>query len=237
MYAVGLEHTGHHLWHDSLYSLLSCKQRVLGQEHSVGALIDTGLELPCAPLSRQGAVSDYLRAAVRRWRRSMLMGGGVGLTCLNSCSYPCGGAPWPRNPDVVALARASNAAQVDLRLLVLTREAVEIIYWFNERRVDALVDACTRMVAQLELLDPRFYACFDYNRYGDPAERERLSRFLGTSAVAKALGTAYQPTNHSATAHAQLRAADSATQGRFRTLHLCTRRLAGLCVSNETTPR
>ena len=66
--------------------------------------------------------------------------------------------------------------------------------------VDSLVDACTRMVGQLELLDRAFYSCIDYHDYGDPAERQRLSRFLGEANVAEAIAATYRPTNRSSTA-------------------------------------
>ena len=118
VYAVGLEHTGHHLWHEGLYPLVCTPRGNSSKLRGLFELINTGLDLPCVPLSMQRSVRDYLLKAVSV---------GAGLTCQNSCSYPCSPYQRPRNPDIVVLARASNAARVDLRLLVLTRAVVEVV--------------------------------------------------------------------------------------------------------------
>jgi hypothetical protein len=172
----------------------------------------------------------------------------VAWDCVKSCSYPCGGPRVVeeygltrlertalRNPDVVALANASNAARVDLRLVVLTRAPEQIVYstldpqtsqW--EPDLDALTDACFRMVDQLERLEPSFFLCVDYADYldftwGPPdAARDMLwGRFLGRDIRAALRGT-WSSTNHSSQAWEALAAASPLAQRKFKTLQVCT---------------
>uniref|UniRef100_A0A7S0IKM7 Uncharacterized protein n=1 Tax=Calcidiscus leptoporus TaxID=127549 RepID=A0A7S0IKM7_9EUKA len=94
--------------------------------------------------------------------------------------------------------------------------------------MDSLIDACVRMVGQLELLDPAFFKCFDYHGYGRPRSAEEV-HFLGRD-IYSDIKAVYQPTNRSETADERLAQASPAVKKKFQTLYLCNQGLElGLC--------
>ena len=151
---VGLEHTGHHLWHNALaprltdqllpqltgldtYTLQSPHVAIVPPGRVQGwAKTTTNLSLAMASYSHR------LRGVVaqRRTERDALKP----LSLLQLCSYPCGdctrvvlgaqagGSEQPDNlcgcPNVVSLTRAAEDAGFNMRLLVLSRRsAIEVI--------------------------------------------------------------------------------------------------------------
>lgn len=157
VYAVGLEHTGHHLWHGSasalgLYPSASKFLTSISSEYEIRQALRGRAPTPedhehyVRELARQFKVEDYTRRAAGR-------DAAVGII---SCSYPCGkkgevGNPL-RYPDPLSIATAANAAGVTLRLLVLLRPPVEIVSFFKLERISLLADACMRMQFHLERL-------------------------------------------------------------------------------------
>uniref|UniRef100_A0A7S0NZJ8 Uncharacterized protein n=1 Tax=Calcidiscus leptoporus TaxID=127549 RepID=A0A7S0NZJ8_9EUKA len=103
---------------------------------------------------------------------------------LALCSYPCGhcgvqGAPHPelfrlvnpcRQPDATLYAAAAEAAKVDLRFVVTTRPALEVLRddlsensGFTLRRALLMQSQCRLLLEQLRRLDRRFYVCMAYS--------------------------------------------------------------------------
>lgn len=90
------------------------------------------------------------------------------------------------HPDAHVLAALSEAAGVDLRLLVIQRPAAEILRSTDSRGMASVVEPkvlianAEAMYMQLKLLDRSFYRCVQYNELGSMKEKEmeELASFL-----------------------------------------------------------
>jgi hypothetical protein len=183
LYPVGLEHSGHHLWQRLLprFSATSgvssalhpierrgcARQRWWGSDP--GARSWFALENvpnPC-PFARADDAAKVVATLKRAFEEDVAQRR-TSLYNIKSCSFPCGPGSFP---DVTLVARAAEAAGVDLRLVVMTRDPTEIVHGcglgcgFTELRVRQMLHACRQLDAQLRKLHPAFYQCFDYHAY------------------------------------------------------------------------
>jgi len=88
-------------------------------------------------------------------------------------SYPSFGRETraQRHPDPVRLAALAESTGTDLRLIVLLRSPVDMVYSTSfkrqfmapEQQVELLTHEAMVLLEHLRILDPRFYVCFDMN--------------------------------------------------------------------------
>lgn len=176
---AGLEHTGHHLWHNGLFPRLASKNatKPLGKtfqakkikHERLQALLNTGWD--CGNderiIERTNATMQDMYTEMFEYenRVSTRLHNAATITFF---SYPC--FRWSKlyegmNPDLVSMAKAAEKARADLRILVLTRPAIEIMHQFNTDRAEVYAASCQELTAQLKALDPRFHFCFPYHEY------------------------------------------------------------------------
>ena len=93
-YVAGLEHTGHHLWHEGVFKQPGPWRNAYGA-YAVGDRAKT-----CADDAK---LAKALRADLARTQGDVLLH-------LPSCSYPCGTPPATWDPDLPWLAAATEAA-------------------------------------------------------------------------------------------------------------------------------
>merc|ERR1711879_554067 len=125
---------GHHLWHDFISNRLSDEGRCIIARGLGEKLLQRARahECQCESTGKNGTVPwmrnfiKELNGTIRKLRRHT----NASAAFIKSCSYPCGPrvrAPGASRPDVVFLAKAAELAKADLRILILTREAVELV--------------------------------------------------------------------------------------------------------------
>jgi hypothetical protein len=115
----------------------------------------------------------------------------IGLGSTDSSgmlSYPNGGGAHKSmmNPDVVPLALLMEQYSIDFRVLVLVRDPKAILdsvynrEFGGELEAKILIAAALQLYSQLLALDPAFYYCVDYDKFGDasPAIMRKLGDFL-----------------------------------------------------------
>lgn len=237
---VGMEHSGHHMWTAVFPHLVDAG--ALRPHSSAGLPVALKLRALCTRGASGGA-------CIPNWQQRATQVANAFLTLpvpLRTpapdhtrhtrlvalepfCSYPC--SRMVEYPDVVTLSRGADIAGVDLRLMVLTRPAHEIIYDTTSQRLDDLVDGCTRLVYQLSMLDTRFFFCFPYNLSALAGEIELGAAFLGCSPTAldTAIRRVFHPSDRSLGAWAMLDQAPTAIRRKHSVLRQCTRTLDHLC--------
>lgn len=211
-YTVGLEHTGHHLWSAIADRLTLSMARQTAE---------TMFQREESYASRcEDSEDEWLNKTVKALESEPVQ-------YLSSCSYPCGGKGLViRRPDITFLARVAEKADVDLRLLVMTRQAVQIVNSFHRHRVAMLYQHCVQLKAQLLKLDPRFFYCAPYHFSGSPVHVDAVSKFIGVN-VSSALAINFHRSRRDDTE--KLLSSDCATQILFSKLDMCSRRLDAIC--------
>ena len=111
IYVAGLEHTGHHLWHQGIWPRLGLRVRCARWTSLTVHRRSDVLKNAC---EGHGVDEGNLSTALLQDERS-------GVRFVKACSYPCAHAH--RNPDVANLARVAEKVGVDARLVVTTRRA------------------------------------------------------------------------------------------------------------------
>ena len=86
---------------------------------------------------------------MRRLLSIELRNAGAPVVALSMCSYPCEVQGKLASPDLVSLARAAEVAEIDLRIFVLTREAMDVVYEWNALRLASLITHCGFLENQL----------------------------------------------------------------------------------------
>mmetsp|Transcript_34526 Transcript_34526/g.120477 ORF Transcript_34526/g.120477 Transcript_34526/m.120477 type:complete len:186 (+) Transcript_34526:37-594(+) len=138
IYTVGLEHTGHHVWSGDYGGGLSAK---LGL-YTAGFLAlamrrrERHYNSRCEGAARgETWYNVFLQRDVKvlndsasTLKRDMAIAQN-GLW-VGSCSYPCGPKSATR-PDATFVAKVAEAADTDLRLVVMTRNPVNIVNDFS----------------------------------------------------------------------------------------------------------
>ena len=213
-YVAGLEHTGHHLWHEGVF-----KQP--GPWRNAYDAYDVG--------DRPKTCSDDARLE-RALRADLARTQGDVLLHLPSCSYPCGTPPSTWDPDLPWLAAATEAAGFDFRVIVATRRPRDIVRdpynGFTAERIATLTRSCQRLEAQLRRLDPRFLVCAPYP--AAYANATKLSRFLGVD-VRPAIAATFRPSKRDDAG--ALANASPAARAAFGLLEGCSRALDAVCSS------
>ena len=206
VFVAGLEGSGHHAWRDAFagcahgdISLSPC-QFACGlatllsggsDEAQRGNLSSAGLFHQPSNSSRAAA----LRLAVTQELRRLASPSAAALYLLNlgqtpgaqvgMMSYPNWGAGRQRGevPDLVELSALAEAAGADLRVLLLTRPAAEVLASTSEhrrfatpaRQAAVLTAAADALDAQLRRIDGRFVFCVETRR---AASTRHLASFL-----------------------------------------------------------
>jgi len=247
VFTAGLEHTGHHLWHEGIWKhAVREGASVAGWTSLVVHRRSEHYRNRCERDAENerwasgGGGGAY--AAIRGEMASALASDAIGaeglgfgafsgVRYLKSCSYPCenGG----RNPDASFIARASEAAGVDARVLVMTRDPADVVDDWSLRRMYALVGSCERLEAQLAALDARFYACVPYHAYDDAGVVARVSAFLGVP-LAQAIAASYRLSRRDD--RGVPRRAPMAIRIAFSDLAACSSRLDAVCNGTATAP-
>ena len=215
-YVAGLEHTGHHLWHEGVFKQPGPWRNAYGAydvEHGDRATT-------CADDAR---LEKALRADLARTQGDVLLH-------LPSCSYPCGTPPSTWDPDLPWLAAATEAAGFDFRVILATRRPRDIVRdpynGFTAERIATLTRSCRRLEAQLRRLDPRFLFCAPYPEAY--ANATKLSRFLGVD-VHPAIAATFRPSKRDDAG--ALANASPAARAAFGLLEGCSRALDTVCSS------
>jgi hypothetical protein len=126
---------------------------------------------------------------------------GLGASSAGVMSYPngCsddGSVPTALcHPDIHLLATMAEASRVDLRIIILTRPADEIIKSVRRRNflddfeIKSLISNAAILYAQLTTLDPAFYYCLDYKTLVSLGEEQKqeLVEFLHPTAISRPL--------------------------------------------------
>ena len=211
-YVAGLEHTGHHLWHEGVF-------RQPGPWRNAYDAYDVGdRATTCADDAR---LEKALRADLARTQGDVLLH-------LPSCSYPCGTPPATWDPDLPWLAAATEAAGFDLRVILATRRPRDIVRdpynGFTAERIATLTRSCQRLEAQLRRLDPRFLVCAPYPEAY--ANATNLSKFLGVE-VRPAIAATFRPSKRDDAG--ALANASPAARAAFGLLEGCSRALDAVC--------
>ena len=213
-YVAGLEHTGHHLWHDGVF-----KQP--GPWRNAYDAYDVENGSRARTCADDAKLERALRADLARTQGDVLLH-------LPSCSYPCGTAPATWDPDLPWLAVATEAAGFDFRVILATRRPRDIVRdpynGFTEERITTLTRSCRQLHAQLRRLDPRFLVCAPYpDAY---ANATKLSRFLGVD-VRPAVAASFRPSKRDDSG--ALANASPAARAAFGLLEGCSRALDAVC--------
>ena len=213
-YVAGLEHTGHHLWHEGVFKQPG-PWRNAYDAYDVGDRATT-----CADDAK---LERALRADLARTQGDVLLH-------LPSCSYPCGTPPSTWDPDLPWLAAATEAAGFDFRVILATRRPRDIVRdpynGFTAERVSTLARSCQQLHAQLRRLDPRFLVCAPYP--GAYANATKLSKFLGVD-VRPAIAVSFRPSKRDDAG--ALANASPAARAAFGLLEGCSRALDAVCSS------
>mmetsp|Transcript_60804 Transcript_60804/g.101004 ORF Transcript_60804/g.101004 Transcript_60804/m.101004 type:complete len:390 (-) Transcript_60804:699-1868(-) len=235
MMVVGLEHSGHHMW----WAILQSPQ--------LNATLDSTLNVSsicwsawfsaeywpaCQGTTRWlNLLADALRTdkALKMSRNASLPPSQATLVVLDQPSYPYGRAAL--NPDAHGLAKAAETAQVDIRFVVLTRPAHEIIYRWTRDYLGRLSRSCSLLLGQLQRLHPTFYMCFPYNT-GDRLNRAKVTAFLSRDIV-PAMSSIWKPTNRSEYSIGMQRLADLDVAAAFGVLNACTLDVEHHCRLNK----
>jgi len=215
LFVAGLEGTGHHMWPYVLKA--SCPEGLCAADAEVSlALFSAGkvpnghswelessvfaVDVGDAARRRAGVATVVagLRAAALEPRHSLLalnaVGGGggqcVNASCSGMMSYPNFQGPGRplHYPDVYRLARWAEEAGADLRVVVMTRNALDTLASTTVHRSFAsweqqsviLTNAVAALKQQLDLVDPRFYACAPFEGF---ELSPRLAAFVHPSLV------------------------------------------------------
>ena len=195
--AVGLEHTGHHVWWGDGRDLQSgvfgrLSQYALHVEAS-WVMYDTFWQQPAFTHVQRNLSNGVSRIATEfRFAHGEHM-----WVPINS--YP-GGTCHVRGgkcsiPDVRLLWQSARLASVDMRFLLLTRPAFELIYdslWprdgYVAERVDLLTRSCRKMQRHLNYLPQSHVLCLPYHATCNNTERlARLDQFLDVPGASKVL--------------------------------------------------
>jgi hypothetical protein len=95
------------------------------------------------------------------------------------------------HPDISTLAAAAEWAGLDLRVILLQRDAKDILTSTARRNIGGreepkiLLDNAAALFAQMSLIDPNFYHCINYKELGSlsPVGKDKLAQFLHPSLV------------------------------------------------------
>ncbi|CAM9508608.1 unnamed protein product, partial [Choristocarpus tenellus] len=195
VFVAGLEGTGHHYFYQALglcvqwgscESSCSLSKSFYPRMGAAESVVNFGNAL--------ANVRNHLRAAKKR-EQDLAPGEGLvlPLNCLTNCSsgmmsYPLGETHFPtQHPNLRHLAELAEDADLDLRIVYLTRNAEGILsstvvnrgfgtYMHHGR---SLVANAFTLRNQLAMVDPAFIMCFRViGEAGDPSAVARLAEFI-----------------------------------------------------------
>lgn len=197
--AIGLEHTGHHVWwgdeprvRDGVFGRLPGYMLAYEASATMYGMFWQQLAFESSRRNRSSAILRLTKALRDNHHPGARM-----WTTMNS--YP-GGRCHVRGgicstPDVRLLWQSARLAAVEMRFLLLTRPAFEVIYdrmWLNtgyvQERLDLLTRSCRRMQHQLAVLPRSHVFCVPYHdTCNNTARLARLDTFLDAPRASEVL--------------------------------------------------
>lgn len=198
VFVAGLEGTGHHAWTDMFKecinsnkceveaNLTSTLMRFDHVKHIVHGLFG-------AVDSRKNAdqlhkVMESMQALAARPGDHLYLIGLCFVHLSAMMSYPnYNGMNKPLDhPDISVLAAIAEWAGLDFRVIVLQRDAEEILNSTARRSIGGneepkvLVDNAAALYAQMQLIDRKFYHCVQYRKLGhlNQSKKDKLVDFL-----------------------------------------------------------
>jgi len=188
LFVAGIEGTGHHLVAAEMKKCSSDKGLCVADPDLSKQLYSNGaspsgmfVEMNAGLAAAKAELVTKLKALITRRKASGAPPATIVLNTLGESggrgmmSYPNFGGQLKamHHPDIVALGDAAELAGADLRVLVLHRNATEVVQSTVARRFGSytqepavLVDNAMVLAGQLALLDPAFYACANVVKAG-----------------------------------------------------------------------
>ena len=200
IYPVGLEHAGHHYWQSKIFPAMRVpKSRLSAELHPLEPRLGHSCHQPLKKHVFQRAFESDRRVVNDTANRHH---------AVHGCSVPC----LKSIPDITMVARAAEAAQADLRIVLMRRDPLHIVHscsegcGFKPGRVRHYLDACHRLSAQLSRLDKRFFGeCFDYEAYPNLTSSQLAHLGLEPTRLLSSLRESWRPSRRHALAANSLR--------------------------------
>jgi hypothetical protein len=90
------------------------------------------------------------------------------------------------HPDLIPLAAAAEAANIDLRIVILIRNSYDTLYSALSRNFGGtseariLIDNASLMNSQMSMLDPRYFMCIEYEKWKEysASQLKAMGEFL-----------------------------------------------------------
>ena len=210
VYMAGLEHTGHHLWHNTILP----RVRKLRFENAATLAILRDEEK--STISTQTDIKRTIANAARSSHKSTVF-------FIASCSYPCHSEK--HNPNMTKVVSIQRELHVQPKIIVMLRAPLhEIVHTFNRNRLRVLGDACRALYRDVSFLKPGEFTCLDYHKSVEDAER--ISRFIGVN-VTQAMVDGYRPTNNQN--HSEELIRHMMSYAEWRQLSSCDLQIRALC--------
>lgn len=205
---LGLEHTGHHLWHShsSILETLTKSGFTTRADNLATVNFFNELHHPVGDPDTFSAnlTGDYASAIVKDTEHVPPHHFGY----LSVTSYPGGGHEACMEhtkrcvyPLPFAIQAAAGRVGVPSKFILLTRPALEVVrdnFWPNEgftnTRVDVLNEMCTILEKHLASLKRRSVFCAPYKDYNMPGFRKNLGKFLGID-LNSVIDAVYKPSS------------------------------------------
>lgn len=198
IFVAGLEGTGHHAWSDMFkecinlkkceveYNLTQTLMHFDHVKHIVHGLFGA-IDAPFNALQIHKAMEIVQALAQRPGNHVYLMGlCFVHLSAMMSYPNYNGVNKAVDHPDISILATIAEWAGLDFRVIVLQRDAEDILKSTARRGIGGreepkiLLSNAAVLLSQLLLLDRKFYHCIQYHSLGklDPQSKHKLVNFL-----------------------------------------------------------
>lgn len=210
VYFMGMEHTGHHLWHLTI---------LFHFPHSFNRLASEELNTAeCNPPISQHKPKIVSALNARR---------NTSPQFLTSCSYPCYSSKVGLiYPNVSELAHMERSIALSPKFIVMTRPTVEILHQMTLERLKTMASACEAMQKDIAFLKPHEYMCSEYENTLQSVQT--ISQFIGLN-VSGAIRKLFRPTDRQRHALERLRVSNLRMTDEWHTLSSCQKRIRKMC--------
>jgi hypothetical protein len=205
LFFAGLEGTGHHGFHAMFDKCIlfpgdhACiyekklSELLFKSAHRTGLFFGEDTKRTGANVMR---VFDELKKRKEEYaKHTHFFGLSMDSTQSGMMSYPNfnGGTKPVNYPDIVMLAALMESLRIDFRIGVLIRDAQDLMISVMKRGFQGttgrlteariMVDNAAALLAQMELLDPRFIRCFEYEKMANLTTEQKgsIAEFLSPS--------------------------------------------------------
>lgn len=187
---AGLEHTGHHLWHDKVSKLLNVTVK------NYMTLLMSKMDK--TDRKRYKTV-EYLTAKLT----SELRDTSSRYFFIPSCSYPCGRKGEEHNPKLQTFISLQRQIGVIPKYVIMLRKPLyEIVNTFDLERVHTLLTACRCLLDDISYLRDHEFTCLEYHR--SVVDAPRISKFLGIN-ITSAMKASFRETTRQSMAHLHMK--------------------------------